>query len=762
MAVPSISLTATMDMLMQSMTTYSKKLQRKERQSRAQMKEEEEVEKRMKKTSNIKTIVVIVAISSIIQVILGAVLFQFFFTGSTSSDWNSVALMENNDAVQHVDWEVIQYLKSGNSGLKAAHVGSAGTGGHMRSVKFPTSVGQRVYLAYENIRIPTEDDTYSDLQGQAPLKGTISTVETDGTCQVKFDNPSMHQGNWLSLSWLRILDAQGSNLDIDAHAVDTDCEDQDSDPESILSPHAVNDDKKDPDGNSIRAVCYEAGLSLSILDSPGGAGKIIDNFALKLNAVIDRVYDDYADKKIRYKLGSLTEPTMKQIFDVKLLKEIHYKTDQIGRCLDIECCCDKQWLNQNTGRCWLQSQLQMSSNDPHYTYRNMLTKIRMLSAFGGVCREALPIDNAKTSTGENLTEKEYKNNASILKKICGFGETNNFLERLTEFLERIRHKEFDAPSTRARDERPPLDEHGRLLSCIMDEDNKPKLQNIKEIGFGNVYGPESFGQQVKVAGAQWNEKIDGPCCESYFKYMTAEKIGRGRQGMNRQGQPIDTKERPCLLAECCLEKVDKEYSGFNNLMHLLNAHQFHHGPGANRWYVYGSYAKESRQSGLPAAGSQSGGSCDILLGLHLLTEEGLFGNSDILLPAGLFISAFMNFGAYHSFNETYPIVQAMAHNTKFIVSGTRNAADFYKMMANEVCANCGDHAKTQAIKFYEAYECSSSRTGSTTAGSSGSEHTASLPSSPRSSSRSSSPGRILTREVAPNGEIDTQTVISPI
>ena len=127
-------------------------------------------------------------------------------------------------------------------------------------------------------------------------------------------------------------------------------------------------------------------------------------------------------------------------------------------------------------------------------------------------------------------------------------------------------------------------------------------------------------------------------------------------------------------------------------------------------FGYTSYAKGGWLNGLPAAGSHSGGTVDILLALDCLSGESLFGNRDVVIPAGLLISSFMNFGGYHSFNETFPIAQAYGFGERFDVdSKERSAKKLYSDFDRTARLYTPDLASDKVSTFKRAYRDSFAR-----------------------------------------------------
>lgn len=130
-----------------------------------------------------------------------------------------------------------------------------------------------------------------------------------------------------------------------------------------------------------------------------------------------------------------------------------------------------------------------------------------------------------------------------------------------------------------------------------------------------------------------------------------------------------------------MENVPEAYTQLG-LTEMLAQYAMLHGTGINRWQVFGTFALETNLRGRPSAGAQSGSTCDILLALNTLTPESIYGNAELALPAGLGIAAFMNFGGYHTFAETFPIAEAAAANSPYVASNLTavNQPDLYQRM----------------------------------------------------------------------------------
>lgn len=409
--------------------------------------------------------------------------------------------------------------------------------------------------------------------------------------------------------------------------------------------------------NSIPGTCFEIGAALSILEAPGVAGEKMDAFALRLSVLLDRVYkSNLGDKEVNHN-GQIK--TLREVFDEKLLKEIRPSSDQIGRCEDRDL--EQNWY-KGAGFYWLQKQLGVSSAEKNYSHHNMLTKIRMLSALGTVIREL-------------MTKKEVNAVAALV----GNSSPQDITDRYNMIVTQIRHEEFDNPITRARSERPPII-NGQSVGNLPLQSAGPL-----GLGFGQVYGPESFQDE-----------------EEYKKYLAEEKLRGGRQGLKRENQPIDDLSRPGLLSEYGLRKMPQAFREAG-LPDLLKLKAFEHGTGVNRWQVNGTHSKTGWVNGFPAAGAHSGGTVDVLLALDCLNNTTIYKDEETVLQSGLLISSFMNFGGYHSFNETFPIAQDFARGNKFeVINRDRQAHRLYSEFSQIAQKYCPDAAQKIEI-FKKAY-----------------------------------------------------------
>ena len=298
--------------------------------------------------------------------------------------------------------------------------------------------------------------------------------------------------------------------------------------------------------NSIPGTCFEIGAALSILESPGYAGHIMDGFAGNLSQSLNAIYHtELGDTEV---LHNGTVKTLREVFDQKLLKEVRPSSDQIGRCTSSDL--EEDWY-AGEGLNWLQGELNMPSDDPRYSQNNMLTKVRMISAFGTVMRELIPVEGNEKALSYALG-KDFE----VLQ------------QRYDGIVKTLRHKDFDNPVTRARSERPPIIDGVSVGTRPLQD------ASSLNIGFGRVYGPESFR--------------DDP--DLLERYNQTEDAKGGRQGLEREGQPINDSSRPGVVSEYGLERMSQDFKE-GGLPSLLKSKAFDHGTGVNRWQVNGTYAK---------------------------------------------------------------------------------------------------------------------------------------------------------------------------
>lgn len=417
--------------------------------------------------------------------------------------------------------------------------------------------------------------------------------------------------------------------------------------------------------NFVPGSSFEIGVSLSILDHPGEAGLIIDNYATQLESIIHRVLTtELGNREIKLTPAS-TPIKLKDYFNNKILKELIPTSDQIGRCFNRSK--TQEWLN-GAGREWLCRELLCSSGAVDYTYKNMLTKIRSISAFGTILRELMP--NCQDTA------------AVLLKK-----DESELHTRNTEINMKIRHAQFDNPTTRARTEKIPL-VGGKALTTYPEVSASLTEAAPKGLGFGKVWHDE----EMKSQNASGQKIIE--------EYRELEKT-YGRQGMQRMDQDIADPSRPGLLGESSVRMMSEVFKEAG-LPEQLKIHRYEHGSGLNRWKIHGSYPRDAYDQNLPAAGAHSGGTSDIFLAMNCMDDQSIFGQ-ERALSAGILISSFMNFGGYHSFAETFPIAESVASNSSFEVTVTATQRkNLYNNMLQVVKSHAPE-AYPQAALYHHAY-----------------------------------------------------------
>jgi hypothetical protein len=172
--------------------------------------------------------------------------------------------------------------------------------------------------------------------------------------------------------------------------------------------------------------------------------------------------------------------------------------------------------------------------------------------------------------------------------------------------------------------------------------------------------------------------------------------------MPRVGQGIHDLSRLGLFSESSLPLIPHGFIRAGLLKQLAN-HRYIHGSGLNRWQLTGTYAIQSWDNNMPAAGCQSTQSASVFLAVNCLSAHSIMGHSDAL-KLGLLVSAFMNAGGYHSFIETFPIAQAIANNSVFSTNITPlQQKTLYQHMATVVQHYADETANTQVKAYLQVY-----------------------------------------------------------
>ncbi|MCX7091247.1 MAG: hypothetical protein NTU48_07355 [Legionellales bacterium] len=431
--------------------------------------------------------------------------------------------------------------------------------------------------------------------------------------------------------------------------------------------------------NFVPGSAFEIGASLAILDHPGRAGRLIDNYAKQLSALLFQVYEtSFGDETI---IPNQTKPTereaLKTHFNRRVLSELRPSSDQIGRCLDEKL--EDGWIDDTKqGLQWLIKQLNIDSNTESYDYKNMLTKLRAINAVGGILRDLMSPCNPGSDLSvqeESLRKKQIA--ATMLGKPLDLIE-----ERIAQIRTHIFHPAFNDPVTRGRSEKIPK-VFGRAITDFPDVSVHTVDAAKVKLGFGRVFHSTAMtGNATVIAEHERLEKI-------------------GRQAMPRLGQDIKNLSTPGLLGESSQRLIPQAFQSIG-LQEAIDAHAYEHGSGLNRWQLTGQYSKQSWDNNLPAAGSQSATTTTFFTALNCLGAESLFGNPDAL-QLGLIVASFMNVGGYHSFVETFPIAQAVAKNVVFAVQVSAAQRKLYTHI-KECVAHNGDSVATALVSDYlQAY-----------------------------------------------------------
>ncbi|KWN63601.1 hypothetical protein [Burkholderia ubonensis] len=389
---------------------------------------------------------------------------------------------------------------------------------------------------------------------------------------------------------------------------------------------------------------FEAALSMAILDHPGDVGRVYQDYAHKLATVLESVLSEQGrltDTPVKFRGEQLP---LSKVFELTLTIPLAPRSEQVGRQpLDKESIAVRDWIMTE-----LRSPIIGGDGSylPGRDAKDLLSRIKMMSAFGTTVWQLMQVRDAPENTAA-LRE---------MLKPLGNDATEQLADRYMEFTQRTRTTNFDDSVSRMRSERVPLID-GMPVSGTYTSAAQHGL------GFGNVMVTANDGDVQERLNIALGKQ------EGYSNIN-----GIARQGARIEHEPGKLPKRPFMMsaAEIAPDHPAMElYQALlmrasdgseKTLLEALDAHTYPHGVGVNRWQLTGTFAVESNLRGLPSAGAQSGGTCDVLLALHTLSDTSLYGNSKIIEPATLGIAAFMEFGGYHSAAETIPIGMAMANN----------------------------------------------------------------------------------------------------
>ncbi|MEU9337174.1 hypothetical protein AB0D49_29110 [Streptomyces sp. NPDC048290] len=404
---------------------------------------------------------------------------------------------------------------------------------------------------------------------------------------------------------------------------------------------------------------FETALSLAILDYPGRVGEVYDRFSRRLATVLEGIYTDAAIGNQRVcrtqadpAIETLDAPveTLREVVTRGVLMQMSPLTDQIGRWRDdaaeqtmrgLNDSADQRHYMETQGLQWLLAELRTPTTDDNYRYDRLLTKIKAICGFGSLVWQYLQEpyqfqDMLVRRDGETFTVNTGEAFRSALRRGNPDIALGQRLEwRFRDFRSRTRTPLFDQEISRARIERVP-----ELLHDAPSGTWRYIEASSVNKGFGSIIDVVDPGLRQQLQAQE-------------------EEMGVG--GLPRIGQPITDLSRPGTLsdADARLENMPRPFQD-SGLPDALADHRYFHGTGTGRWQLRGTWMWDAEGQLLPVAGAQSGGTCDILLGLSCLSPTSLYGDRDTVLAATTGIAAYMNFGAYHTFVSTFPIGQCMA------------------------------------------------------------------------------------------------------
>ncbi len=425
---------------------------------------------------------------------------------------------------------------------------------------------------------------------------------------------------------------------------------------------------------------FEAGASMSLLGQPGKIGDVFDTHAKELATLLRQGLSkqSHAGEALVYFQGR--EQHLRDLLKASI-QPLSIQSDQIGRQMTSEQAFHP-WLLETLSTP-LQGRLDGSGKQSHI---ELLTKIRALSAFGTTIWQLMnPVENRRQP--ELYSQHKEANTAACIALLreAGFeAQADDFADRFKEFSSKTRTPAFDNPLSRARSERMPMVEIDGELRRV-----NGIYEDAAKFGLG-------FGQVVQNVAAP----------ESAEQTALRAALGDRNQNINaiaREGAPIADLTRPFTMSEIDMENVPDAYAKLG-IAEMLDQYAMLHGTGINRWQLFGTFAMESNLKGLPSAGAHSGGTCDILLALSTLNPQRIYGNEELALPAGLGIAAFMNFGGYHTFSETFPIAEAAAANRPYVPTNLAivNQPDLYQRML-DTAERYSSEGSQQLALFHQSH-----------------------------------------------------------
>ncbi|QXH96733.1 hypothetical protein HU749_010180 [Pseudomonas ogarae] len=440
---------------------------------------------------------------------------------------------------------------------------------------------------------------------------------------------------------------------------------------------ALSDAQKQAISNS---KFFEAGASMSLLDQPGKMGDVFDEHAKELATLLKHGLNEQSEagETLVYFQGQ--EQHLRDLLQASIAP-LSAQSDQIGRQMTVDQAFHP-WLLDILSTP-LQGRLDGSGKQSHIEF---LTKVRALSAFGTTIWQLMnPVENHKQP--ELYAQHKEANTAAcvaLLREVGFDAQADDFAERFKEFSNKTRTPAFDNPLSRSRSERMPMVEIGGELRRV-----NGIYEDAAKFGLG-------FGQVIQ-------NTADPDSAEQFALRAALGDRNQNINGIAREGAPIADLTRPFTMSEIDMENVPDAYTQLG-IAEMLDQYAMLHGTGINRWQLFGTFAMETNLKGLPSAGAHSGGTCDILLALSTLNPERIYGNAELVLPAGLGIAAFMNFGGYHTFSETFPIAEAAAANRPYFPTNLAviNRPDLYQRMGDVAERFCPQGSE-QLARFHQSH-----------------------------------------------------------
>ncbi|KVN20671.1 MULTISPECIES: hypothetical protein [unclassified Burkholderia] len=411
---------------------------------------------------------------------------------------------------------------------------------------------------------------------------------------------------------------------------------------------------------------FEAKMSMSIMDNPGKIGSYLDQYAGKLARVFAALKNEASVRAMPVTFGGKAM-TLGEVFERTTFTPLRSTSDQIGRMSGAETSDVESWILASLNK-------PISARE----FKEFLTRIKLFSSFGTTVWQLL------TSSSGAVANKDAVN---ALLASAGLSESNHDLltPRFAEFKRKTRSLIFDDMITRARSERMPLVQ-GMPVSGI--------YENAGDYGLG--FGQVVQKSRIEAETRQLRELLD---------------VGGKNAQINaipRQNAPIGDLNRPFMLSDKEFSNLPDEYKHVGLAEDIQN-HIFNHGVGINRWQPYGIYGTDANRSGYPSAGAQSGGTTDVMLALTMLElkNHSIYSHEskDAILAMTLAVSAFMNFGGYHTFSEVFPIGQAIVENIRFIpaeVARKFRTSRLYEEMMRVYMSYLDDEESVRALNKFEA------------------------------------------------------------